>query len=286
MFRDKAGNLSIGRIILAAVVLVALIALVGSSFTVIPAGHTGVVLTFGRVNDVVLQEGLHFKLPFAQQIVTIDNRIVKLEVTTEAFSKDLQTVSTVLAVNYRVNKDQSQNIYKEIGPNFEDVLITPVVNEVLKAVTAQYTAVDLVGSRVEVSVLLNEGLNSKLNEYGIYVNELNIINWDFSAEYIAAVEAKQVAEQNLIKTRTEQEQALVIANTEAEKRVIAAEAEANEIKVLAEANAESNRILTESLTELLLQYQSVQKWDGKLPTVMAGGENTLIDIPLPVDDAS
>ena len=211
--------------------------------------------------------GLHFKLPFAQQVVTIDNRIVKLEVSTEAFSQDLQTVSTVLAVNYRVSKDQSQNIYKEVGPSFEDVLITPVVNEVLKAVTAEYTAVDLIGSRGEVSVLLNEGLNSKLNEYGIYVNEINIINWDFSEEYIAAVEAKQVAEQNLIKTRTEQEQALVIANTEAEKRVIAAEAEASEIKVLAEANAESNRILTESLTELLLQYQTVQKWDGKLPEV-------------------
>lgn len=194
MFRDKAGNLSVVRIVLAVVVVLAVVALASSSFTVIPAGHTGVVLTFGRVNDVVLQEGLHFKLPFAQQVVTIDNRIVKLEVSTEAFSQDLQTVSTVLAVNYRVSKDQSQNIYKEVGPSFEDVLITPVVNEVLKAVTAEYTAVDLIGSRGEVSVLLNEGLNSKLNEYGIYVNEINIINWDFSEEYIAAVEAKQVAE--------------------------------------------------------------------------------------------
>ena len=90
-----------------------------------------------------------------------------------------------------------------------------------------------------------------------------------------------MAEQNLIKTRTEQEQALVIANTEAEKRVIAATAEANEIKLLAEANAESNRILTESISDLLIQYQTVQKWDGKLPSVMSGAGNTLIDIPLP-----
>ena len=120
----------------------------------------------------------------------------------------------------------------------------------------------------------------KLNSYGIFINELNIINWDFSEEYINAVEAKQVAEQNLIKTRTEQEQALVIANTEAQKRVIAAEAEANEIKVLAEANAESNRILTESISELLIKYQTVAKWDGKLPTVMAGSDNMLIDVPL------
>jgi regulator of protease activity HflC (stomatin/prohibitin superfamily) len=166
---------------------------------------------------------------------------------------------------------------------FEEVLITPAVNEVLKAVTAKYTAVELVSSRAEVSMLLDDGLNEKLNAYGIFINELNIINWDFSEEYINAVEAKQVAEQNLIKTRTEQEQALVIANTEAQKRVIAAEAEANEIKVLAEANAESNRILNESISELLIRYQSVSKWDGKLPTVMSGGDNMLIDIPLPTE---
>ena len=90
-----------------------------------------------------------------------------------------------------------------------------------------------------------------------------------------------MAEQNLIKTRTEQEQALVIANTEAQKRVIAAEAEANEIKVLAQANAESNRIITESISELLIKYQTVAKWDGKLPTVMAGSDNMLIDVPIP-----
>jgi len=280
MFRDKAGNIAVGKIVLTVVVLLLLFVIATSSFVVIPAGHTGVVLTFGRVGDTALQEGLHFKVPFMQQIVTIDNRIVKLEVTTESFSKDLQTISCVVAVNYRVSKDQSQAIYKEIGLGFEDVLITPAVNEVLKAVTAEYTAIELVGSRAEVSVLLNEGLNEKLNAYGIHVNELNIINWDFSEEYIAAVEAKQVAEQNLIKTRTEQEQALVIANTEAEKRVIAAQAEADEIKLLAEANAESNRIITESITESLIEYQTVQKWDGKLPTVMSNGTDTLIDIPI------
>ena len=267
MFKDKAGNFSPFKLIL-------------TIFVVIPAGHTGVALTFGKVEDVVLQEGLHFKVPFVQKIVVVDNRIVKLDVNTEAFSKDLQTITTVVAVNYHVGKENSQTLYKNVGMGFEEVLITPAVNEVLKAVTAKYTAVELVSSRAEVSMLLDEGLNEKMNAYGIFINELNIINWDFSEEYINAVEAKQVAEQNLIKTRTEQEQALVIANTEAQKRVIAAEAEANEIKVLAQANAESNRIITESISELLIKYQTVSKWDGKLPTVMSGSDNMLIDIPL------
>ena len=265
MFKDKAGNFSPFRLVGLILVVVFAVIFLSSSFVVIPAGHTGVALTFGKVEDNVLQEGLHFKVPF---------------VNTEAFSKDLQTITTVVAVNYHVGKESSQTVYKNVGMGFEDVLITPAVNEVLKAVTAKYTAVELVSSRAEVSMLLDEGLNEKLNNYGIFINELNIINWDFSEEYINAVEAKQVAEQNLIKTRTEQEQALVIANTEAQKRVIAAEAEANEIKVLAEANAESNRILTESISELLIKYQTVAKWDGKLPTVMAGSDNMLIDIPL------
>ena len=280
MFKDKAGNFSPFKLVLTILVVILAVIFLGSSFVVIPAGHTGVALTFGKVEDVVLQEGLHFKVPFVQKIVVVDNRIVKLDVNTEAFSKDLQTITTVVAVNYHVGKENSQTVYKNVGLNFEEVLITPAVNEVLKAVTAKYTAVELVSSRAEVSMLLDDGLNEKLNNYGIFINELNIINWDFSEEYINAVEAKQVAEQNLIKTRTEQEQALVIANTEAQKRVIAAEAEANEIKVLAEANAESNRILTESITDLLIRYQTVAKWDGKLPTVMSGGDNMLIDIPL------
>ena len=280
MFKDKAGNFSPFRLVGLILVVVFAVIFLSSSFVVIPAGHTRVALTFGKVEDNVLQEGLHFKVPFVQKIVVVDNRIVKLDVNTEAFSKDLQTITTVVAVNYHVGKENSQTLYKNVGMGFEEVLITPAVNEVLKAVTAKYTAVELVSSRAEVSMLLDEGLNEKMNAYGIFINELNIINWDFSEEYINAVEAKQVAEQNLIKTRTEQEQALVIANTEAQKRVIAAEAEANEIKVLAQANAESNRIITESISELLIKYQTVSKWDGKLPTVMSGSDNMLIDIPL------
>ncbi|MBQ6146314.1 MAG: prohibitin family protein [Clostridia bacterium] len=283
MFKDKAGNFSPFKLVGLILAVILVVAFISASYVVIPAGHTGVALTFGKVEDTVLQEGLHFKVPFVQKIAVMDNRIVKLDVNTEAFSKDLQTITTVVAVNYHVGKENSQTVYKNVGLNFEEVLITPAVNEVLKAVTAKYTAVELVSSRAEVSMLLDDGLNEKLNGYGIFINELNIINWDFSEEYINAVEAKQVAEQNLIKTRTEQEQALVIANPEAQKRVIAAEAEANEIKVLAEANAESNRIITESISELLIKYQTVAKWDGKLPTVMSGSDNMLIDIPLTSD---
>lgn len=277
MFRDKAGNIAVGKIVGTIVLLVVLLVVISGSVVVVEAGQTGVVLTFGRVSPVVLQEGFHFKIPFAQTVVTINNRIVKTEVNTEAFSKDLQTVSTVIAVNYHVNKSSSAELYKQVGLGYDDVLVIPAINEVLKAVTANYTAQQLVSSRGDVSILLDENLNAKLNAYGVIVDDLNIINWDFTEEYISAIEAKQVAEQNLIKTRTEQEQALVIANTEAQKQVIAAKAEADKIKLLADATASSNMTIAESLSDILIRYELLQKWDGQLPKV-TGGANTFTDI--------
>ena len=294
MFRNKEGNVAVGKIIAVVIVIILVVSAALGSFVVIPAGHTGVTVTFGKVSEQVLQEGIHFKVPFAQEIVQIDNRIVKLEVSTEAFSKDLQTVSTVLAVNYRIAKNMSYSIYKEVGAAFEEVLVTPAVNEALKAVVAQYTASDLVSSRSEVSVQLDSELNVKLNARGIYVEDLNIIDWDFSPEYIAAVEAKQVAEQTLIKTKTEQEQQIVIAEAEAQKQVIAAEAEAKSalitaeaeaerIKIEAEAQAEANRILAGSVTKELIDYETVVNWDGKLPSVVLGesGGSPLVSVGLP-----
>ena len=277
MFRDKAGNVAVGKIVAIATVLILVLIVLGGSVVVVEAGQTGVVLTFGKVSPVVLQEGIHLKVPFAQSVIAINNRIVKTEVTTEAFSKDLQTVSTVIAVNYHINKSSSGDIYKQVGLGYEDVLVVPAINEVLKAVTANYTAQQLVSSRGDVSVLLDDNLNAKLNEYGIIVDDLHIINWDFTEEYISAIEAKQVAEQNLIKTRTEQEQALVIANTEAQKQVIAAQAEADKIRLLADATAESNRTIAESLSDILIRYETLQKWDGQLPKV-TGGASTFTDI--------
>jgi len=279
MFRDKAGNFSVGKIVGAIVVLVLIVIILGGSIVVVEAGQSGVILTFGRVSPVVLQEGIHLKVPFAQKLITINNRIVKTEVTTEAFSKDLQTISSIIAVNYHISKASSAEIYKQVGLGYEDVLVMPAINEVLKQVTANYTAQQLVSNRGEVSILLDENLNTKLNEYGIVIDDLNIINWDFSEEFITAIESKQVAEQNLMKTRTEQEQALVIANTEAQKQVIAAQAEADKIALLADATADSNQTIAASLSDILIRYETLQKWDGQLPKVTSGSD-TLIDIGL------
>lgn len=292
MFKNKDGTTSVKKIVSTGIIVILLASVALGSFVVIPAGHTGVVVTMGSVSDIVLQEGLHFKIPFAQQVVLLDNRIVKLEVTTQAFSKDLQTVSAVLAINYRVDKGMSHSIYKNIGGAYESVLVIPAVNEVLKAVVAEYTASTLVANRSVVSVQLDDNMKSKLQASGIIVEDINVIDWDFSDEYIAAIEQKQVAEQNLIKTRTEQEQAVVIAEASAKQKVIsaqadadsaiiAAEARAKQIAVEADAQAEANRKLSESLSNELINYEMINKWDGKLPEVQTGSGGALIGIDLP-----
>lgn len=240
--------------IVIAVILAVIVAT--ECLVIVEAGHTGVVVTLGRVNDNVMQEGLHVKAPFVQQVVKINNRIVKLEVDTEAFSKDLQTVSTTLAINYRVDTEMSYSIYKNIGASYEDVLVVPAVNEVLKAITAKYTAEESVTNRSLISDGLIEGLNAKLNADGLYITDVNIINFDFSEAFITAIEEKQVAQQQLLKAETEKQTAITNA-----------EAEAEAVRIKAEAQAEANKILNSSLTQEVIDYFKIEKWNGELPMV-------------------
>jgi len=162
----------IRNIVIVAVAILLAVVVVANCFTIVDAGHTGVVVTLGKVNEGVLQEGMHLKAPFVQRVIKIDNRIVKLEVDTEAFSKDLQTVATTLAINYRVDTSKSYSIYKNIGADYETVLVSPAVNEVLKAITAKYTAEESVTNRALISDGLIDGLNEKLNNIGLYITHL------------------------------------------------------------------------------------------------------------------
>lgn len=260
-------NIKKPKTLITTIFLIALvIGFVFSSYVVIEPGHTGVVVTMGKVEENVLQEGFHFKIPFIQEVVKIDNRIVKLEVQTEAFSKDLQTVQTTLAINYRVDTKKSYSIYKNVGSNYESVLIVPAVNEVLKAISATYTAEESVTNRAIISNGLISGLNEKLNNSGLYVTDVNIIDFDFSDAFIQAIEEKQVAQQKLLTAETEKQTAIAKA-----------EAEAETIKIKAEAEAEANKTLSESITSNIIEYNKIEKWDGKLPQV-TGGSGTLINL--------
>ena len=252
-------------VVVALVCAVAAIILIASSVTIVPSGCSGVVLTFGKASETPMQEGLNFKVPFIQRVAIISNKIQKEEVEANAVSKDLQTVNSNIAVNYRVATMESASVYRNIGKDYEAIILLPAVQESMKSVSARYTAEELITMRAQVGEEIKESLIEKVSEYGISIEKFNIVNFDFTDEFNAAIEAKQVAEQNLIKTKTEQEQAIVVA-----------EAEAEVIRKKAEAQADANRKLADSLTPEVVEYEKIQKWNGELP-VSTGG-NTFLDI--------
>lgn len=268
----KAGKITAGIIAAVAAVIVA-----ASSVAIVPAGHTGVVLTLGKVSNNSYQEGFHLKAPFFQQIEVMSNKIQVYETNATAVSKDLQSVSSNIAVNYKISSDQSARIYQTIGREYESIILMPAVQESMKSVTAKYTAEELITERAIVGEEIKNTLENKVNDYGIIIEKFNIVNFDFSAEFNAAIEAKQVAEQNLIKTKTEQQQAIVIAEAEAKKKTIAAEAEATATLTEANAQAEANKLLSNSLSELIIRYEQISKWNGELPKVMSDAAS-LIDV--------
>ena len=268
-FNNRNKNMSVKptkRIVIIAVAALLLLVTLANTITIVDAGHTGVVVTLGKVKEGVLPEGIHVKAPFVQKVVKIDNRIRKLEVNTEAFSKDLQSVNTVLAINYRVDTAKSYSIYKNIGADYETVLVVPAVNEVLKAITSTYTAEESVTNRVLISDGLIEGLNEKLNDIGLYITDVNIIDFQFSDAFITAIEEKQVAQQQLLKAETEKQTAITNA-----------EAEAESMKIKAEGEAEANKVISQSLTNEVIENKKIEKWNGELPKV-SGGNGTIIDI--------
>lgn len=275
--------------IVVVIIIVVLGLLLANSFARVPVGSTGILLTLGKVQDgVTLSEGTHMHIPFIQEIVSLDNRVQKLELNTEAFSKDIQTVSAKLAVNYRLRPESSFSVYKSYGTAFEQNIIVPATHEALKSVSAQYTAEELISKRAESSDKMRDELDAKLTGMGITVTDFNIIDFDFSDDFINAVEAKQVAEQVRKKAATENETAIAQAEREkqvaikqaeaaAEKVRIEAEAKANAVKLAAEAEAFRLESINKNLTDQTIQNTLAERWDGKLPTVM-GGSGTIMNL--------
>ena len=255
-----------------------------NSFTIVPAGHTGVVLTMGEVSKTSYDAGFHLKAPFVQKVEPVSNKIQVYETPASAVSKDLQTVSSNIAVNYRLVAASTPKMYEEVGTDYKTVLIAPVVQECMKSATAKYTAEQLITERQAVGDEVKAALDLKLNDYGIFIEKFNIVNFDFSEEFNSAIEAKQVAEQNLLKTETEQKQVRVIAQTDADKKVIAAKAEAEAILAEAQAQADANKLLEESLTDKVIAYNQIQRWNGVMPKVTSGNSNGLL-INVPLEDS-
>jgi len=250
------------KIVISVIVGIFILITIFCSFTVVSAGHTGVKVNLGKVSDTVLNEGLHFKMPFITSIVQVDNRVTKTEVETNAASKDLQSISTKVAVNYRVNRNSSASIYKNVGNDFNYVIVNPAIQECVKSVAARYNAEQLITNRNVVSVEMEKEISQKINPYGLNIEVLNIVNFDFSEEFNKAIEAKQTAQQQALKAEQDLERIKVEAQQMVEK---------------AKAESEAYQLKNQQITDKIVMMQFVDKWDGKLPSVTSGG-SALFDV--------
>jgi len=263
----------------AAAVLIAILALTCTAS--VPTGYTGIVTTFGKVEDRTLEAGLHLKSPF-QSIVTMDNREQKTAFVTEAFSSDIQQVDVTGSINYAINKSTAMNLFKEVGTDYFNKLVSPRMLEITKGVFSKYTAENLVAYRQTLSEQIRDDLVTELAPYGINVISVSIENLDFTDAFTDAVEAKQVAAQKKLQAEIEQEQATMEARQAAERQRITAEAEAAVRKidadaaayatrVQAEAESEANKKISASLTQDLISWQQANRWNGTLPQFVSGG---------------
>jgi regulator of protease activity HflC (stomatin/prohibitin superfamily) len=268
----KRGSMPVvGKGIKIAVLLVAGIIVIWAfnPFVIINAGERGVLLNFGAVQPVVFGEGIHFRTPIMQRVEKVDVRINKSQTEAESVSKDLQDTKSTIAVNYHISPDKANWVFQNIGHEYKERIIDPSVQEVVKAITAKYTAVELITEREKVRGEIKDLLKSRLLTYDILVDDFSIVNFKFSQIFEQAIEAKQTAEQLALKAQRDLERIKI----EADQKVASAKAE-----------AESLRLQKENVTPQLIELRKIEasikaidKWDGRMPQI-TGAAVPFIDL--------
>lgn len=276
-------------------IILSILCIIFSCITIIHTGYTGILTTFGKVEENTLSAGINFHLPW-QNVITMDNREQKIPFNLEAFSKDIQQVNVQGSINYNIDKTNAMNLYRDVGVDYATILINPRVLEDVKIIIAKYTAENLIENRQETADSIFELIHDELDLKGIHIISLAIENIDFTDAFESAVEAKQVATQEKQKAQTEQERitmeeeakakrAIIVANAEADQAKIAAQADLEVVKIQAEAalyagekEAEMNKRISEALSSELIQYYWIKQWNGQLPTVSTDSSMALINM--------
>lgn len=274
--------------------ILALVLVGFSCVSYVPTGYTGIITTFGKVHNETLDAGINFHAPW-DNVIKMDNREQRIPFQLEAFSKDIQQVGVQGSINLNIDKSTAMNLYKDVGTDYINVLVTPRIQEDVKIIIARYTAEELIEHRPEAADAIYNLIKSELAPKGINIISLAVENIDFTDAFESAVEAKQVATQEKQKAQTEQERmtmeeeakakrSVIIANAEAEKAKIAAQADLEVVKIQAEAalyagekEAEMNKRISEALTDELIKYYWIKQWNGKLPTVSTDNAMSIIN---------
>ncbi|KQV80153.1 HflC protein [Massilia sp. Root351] len=240
-------------------------------FAIVPAGHRGVLTTFGKPSSEVFGEGIHFRWPLAQKMHLVGVAIEKGEGEGDAASKDLQTVRTKVVINYHVRPDAAVTVYRDLGNQPGERIIVPAVHEAVKAVTARYTAEELISKRAIVRNDIVDALRERMARHGLVIDEFSIVSFNFSKTFDEAIEAKTTAEQ--LKMKAERD--LQRIEVEAQQKIARARAEAESLSL------QRQQVTPEllRLRETENQAKAIEKWDGKLPATMAGGAVPFISLP-------
>ena len=233
-------------------------------------GQRGIVLNFGAVQNQVLEEGLHLRIPLMQEVVFMDVKLQKAETDAAAASADLQDVSSRVALNYHIVPDKANVVYQKIGLQFKERIIDPAILEVVKAVTAKYTAEELITKRPAVSEAMRQALMERLIVNNIAVDAFSIVIFSFSKIFTEAIESKQTAEQLALKAKRDLDRIKI----EAEQKITAARAEAESLR-LQRANISPDLI---ELRKIEANMKAIEKWDGVLPQVTGGGAIPMIGL--------
>lgn len=272
-----------GTLIVLLIIAIAGITVASTATVRVPSGYRGVLLTWGKVEDTIFNEGLNFKVPFSQSVILMNVQIQKAESTESTATRDLQEVSTTVAVNFRLNPLYVNDIYKDLRQDYIDRVIKPNIEESLKATTALFRAEELVTKRSEVKQTFDDILAERLSIFNIQVVSVSLTDFQFSPGFADAIEAKVTAEQQALvakneleKIRYEAQQQIIQAEAAKNATIRRAEGDALAQIIAANATADSIEIITAQMTDEYAQYLWLIQWDGKLPLVFTKDESGLI----------
>lgn len=240
--------------------IISFFSIILSVYTV-DAGYSAVVLRNGAISTTN-GEGLHFKVPFIDRVVYFETRTIKSEANADAASRDLQQLTLSIAINHRIEREKVGEVYKQFGVDYEQRIISPRLQESIKIVTARFSAEEIITKRSEVRQQISDEMRSKLENSNIILEDLSIVNLEYSPQFSQAIEEKQLAEQRALKAQNDLERVEI----EAQQKIISAQ-----------ATAEEQRLQQQTLNELLIQKQFIEKWNGELPQIY-GLESGILDV--------
>jgi prohibitin 2 len=266
------------KILAAIITFVVIIVFMFESVVVVQAGHRGVVLYVGAVENRVLGEGIHFIVPFAEQVIQMEVRTLKFQADATAASNDLQEVQTTIALNYHISPSQANIIYQQLGADYTDRIIAPTIQESVKASVAKFNAEELITKRATAKALIAQTIGDTLSARNIVVETVFITDFAFSQAFANQIESKVVAFQKFLTEQNNLKAVQVVAN----QTVVQAQAAARANVAKANGESQAIKIITVQLKQspAYLQWLSINRWNGQMPYALGSGASPLFQPPV------